>query len=50
MNFLNSGRHVTEDIPRIVKAAEHKYPRVKIRVTACLSASDKIMDLYQDLL
>ena len=29
LNFLNAGRHVNEDIPAIVRAAQKKYPQIK---------------------
>ena len=29
LNFLNAGRHVDQDIPAIVLAAQKKYPKVK---------------------
>lgn len=43
--FLNSGRHVTEDIPEIVNAARTSYPHIEINVAAHLGASDLMMDL-----
>lgn len=43
--FLNSGRHVVEDIPNIVDQARHEYPQVDIRVAQHLGASELMMDL-----
>src|SRR5258708_24361167 len=33
LNFLNSGRHVDEDIPAIVAAAQKKYPDIKFSIS-----------------
>src|SRR5688572_16298351 len=30
-NFLNSGNHVLEDVPRLVREAQSKHPSVKFR-------------------
>ena len=43
--FLNSGRHVTEDIPEIVNNAKQLYPNIDINIAAHLGASDLMMDL-----
>ncbi|MEH6453010.1 MAG: CbiX/SirB N-terminal domain-containing protein [Psychromonas sp.] len=43
--FLNSGRHVVEDIPNIVNDTTPHYPDVDIKIAAHLGASDLIMDL-----
>jgi sirohydrochlorin ferrochelatase len=42
--FLNSGRHVVEDIPGIVRETVKKYPAVKISVGSHLGASDLMID------
>ena len=46
--FLNSGRHVVEDIPGIVNECKADYPGVEIRIASHLGASDKMMDLLID--
>lgn len=43
--FLNSGRHVIEDIPNIVTNAQNDYPDIDIKIAAHLGASDMMMDL-----
>lgn len=43
--FLNSGRHVIDDIPNIVNAAQLVYPDVKIKIAAHLGASEMMMEL-----
>jgi sirohydrochlorin ferrochelatase len=43
--FLNSGRHVVEDIPNIVNETKKDYPDIDIRVAPHLGASDMMMEL-----
>ena len=43
--FLNSGRHVVEDIPNIVEETIPHYPGVDIKIAQHLGASDLMMDL-----
>lgn len=43
--FLNSGRHVVEDIPEIVEETRADYPDVDIKIAQHLGASDLMMDL-----
>lgn len=43
--FLNSGRHVVEDIPGIVAEAKKHHPDVDIKVAQHLGASDLMMEL-----
>jgi len=43
--FLNSGRHVTEDIPNIVNRTRNSYPGVEIRIASHLGASELMTDL-----
>ena len=43
--FLNSGRHVVEDIPNIVDETRPNFPDVNIKVAQHLGASDMMMDL-----
>jgi sirohydrochlorin ferrochelatase len=43
--FLNSGRHVVEDIPNIVHATQPHYPDIEIKIASHLGASDLMMDL-----
>lgn len=50
LNFLNSGKHVDQDIPRIVQEARLKYPKVKINITKPVGQHAGIMDLFVDLI
>ena len=43
--FLNSGRHVIEDIPEIVNATRSLYPQTDIKIAPHLGASELMMDL-----
>ena len=43
--FLNSGRHVVEDIPNIVEETRPDYPDIDIKVAQHLGASELMMDL-----
>lgn len=46
LNFLNAGRHVDIDIPRIIKEARQKYPRVKFNVTKPVGQHPGMVDLF----
>lgn len=43
--FLNSGRHVTEDIPHEVAEAKKQVPNIEIKVVPHIGASDSMIDL-----
>jgi len=43
--FLNSGRHVVEDIPEIVNQAKPLYPGVDIKIAPHVGASEQMMGL-----
>lgn len=43
--FLNSGRHVVEDVPAIVEQTRQHYPQVDIKIAQHLGASDLMLDL-----
>ena len=43
--FLNSGRHVVEDIPNIVDETRPEFPGIDIKVAQHLGASALMMDL-----
>jgi len=49
INFLNSGRHVTEDIPALVDKARRKYPEIKFNLTPPIGKHSKILDLFLEL-
>ncbi len=50
LNFLNSGRHVDQDIPRIVEESKKEFPQVKITISKPVGQHDKIPQLFTDLL
>ncbi|OGX06868.1 MAG: hypothetical protein A2Z88_05500 [Omnitrophica WOR_2 bacterium GWA2_47_8] len=50
LNFLNPGRHVDEDVPRIVQEAQKKYPKVSFRITQPVGQHSKIVDLFLDMM
>jgi len=50
LNFLNSGRHVLEDIPRIVQSTASKYPDVSIKITPPVGQHQKIVDLFLEMI
>lgn len=50
LNFLNSGQHVDEDIPRIVESARQKYPRIKFTITKPVGQHRSITDLFCDMI
>lgn len=43
--FLNSGRHVVEDIPHIVNDTKPHYPNIGIKIAPHLGASNLMMQL-----
>lgn len=50
LNFLNAGRHVNDDIPAIVQAAQKKYPQVKFAISRPVGQHAQIPDLFIDLI
>lgn len=50
LNFLNTGRHVDEDIPRIVDDARVKYPDVTFTITQPLGKHEQIVKLFLDMI
>ena len=50
LNFLNSGRHVNDDIPAIVLAAQKKYPQVKFCISQPIGQHPQIPNLFIDLI
>lgn len=50
LNFLNAGKHVDEDIPRIVDDARVKYPDVTFTITQPLGRHDQIVKLFLDMI
>ena len=50
LNFLNSGKHVTEDIPQIIREARLKHPSVTIESTNPIGQHKNISDLFLDFI
>ncbi len=50
LNFLNAGRHVDEDIPSIINAAQQKHPNIKFNITTPVGQHPKIANLFVDLI
>ncbi len=50
LNFLNSGRHVNNDIPDIIAQARNKYPHVCFSISIPIGQHPKIADLFNYLL
>ena len=50
LNFLNAGRHVDQDIPAIVLAAQKKYPHIKIIISKPIGQHVQIPNLFIDLI
>ena len=48
LNFLNSGKHIDEDIPRIVDEAQRKYPAVKFNITKPVGSHSLISKIFLD--
>ena len=46
LNFLNSGRHVDIDIPRIVREAKCKYPEIKFKITKPVGQHLGMVDVF----
>jgi sirohydrochlorin ferrochelatase len=50
LNFLNAGRHVNEDIPAIVRAAQVRYPQIKFCISQPVGQHPQIPNLFIDLI
>ncbi len=50
LNFLNSGKHVDIDIPRIIQEAKTKYPHVRFLTTKAVGQHDRIIELFLDMI
>ena len=46
LNFLHSGRHATDDIPKIIEQARRKYPKVTFRVTQPIGQTEHLPELF----
>ena len=50
LNFLNSGQHVNEDIPKIIEEAKKKHPHIKFHITKPLAQHPAIIELFLEML
>jgi len=50
LNFLNAGKHVDEDIPKIVKIAQEKYPQVMIQLSQPVGQHYGIVALFNEMI
>ena len=48
LNFLNSGRHVDNDIPEIVRRAGEKYPHVRFSITGPVGQHPRVAEFFLD--
>jgi sirohydrochlorin ferrochelatase len=46
--FLGPGRHVTEDIPALIKEAARAYPDLELKMTAPLGLHPKMAEIMMD--
>jgi len=50
LNFLNSGNHVTRDIPAILETCASRHPGLRIVSTPPVGTHPGIADLFMDIL
>lgn len=50
LNFLNSGRHAADDIPKIIRQARQNHPNVRFRITKPLGQENYLVDIFLKLL
>lgn len=50
LNFLNSGRHVKVDIPRIITTARQNFPNVTMTISPPIGQHPKIINLFCELI
>jgi len=49
-NFLNTGSHVTRDIPMVLDEARRAYPNVDFCLTEIIGRHPSMKDLYLDMI
>lgn len=49
LNFLNSGRHVDQDIPEIIADCRKKHLGVRIELSTPVGQHPRMVELFQDL-
>lgn len=50
LNFLNSGKHVDADVPRMVDEARRKYPQIRFHITKPVGHHKQIVNLFSDMI
>lgn len=50
LNFLNSGKHVDMDVPRMVDEARREYPRIRFHITKPIGHHKRIVNLFSDMI
>ena len=50
LNFLNAGRHVDKDIPRIAREAGLKYPKIKFKITKPVGRHPGMVDVFCEMI
>ena len=50
LNFLNSGRHAGDDIPKIIRQARKNHPEVRFRITKPIGQQNYLVDIFLKLL
>ena len=50
LNFLNSGKHVDSDIPKIVSLAQLKYPHIQFQITRPVGQHKQIADIFLSMI
>lgn len=50
LNFLNSGRHAADDIPKIIRQAREDHPGIKFRITKPIGQQNYLVDILLKLL
>lgn len=50
LNFLNSGRHAGDDIPKIIRQARKDHLGVKFRMTKPIGQENYLVDIFLKLL
>ena len=50
LNFLNLGSHVEKDIPRLIHAAQKKYPKINFNSAPHLGMHPKLDTIFLDMI
>jgi len=50
LNFLNSGKHVDEDIPAIINEQKKRYPNISFKISKPIGQHERIIELFLDML